>query len=382
MTENDELAKTYTYDAFNRLSTYTADGVTASYTYDGDNLRQSKTVNGSTVNHLLDGANVVADIYPDSTNIYVYGNGVELFKTGGQTSRYTKSYRGDVTAVTTGDTKTEYFYDAFGNKQTDTDTSTNPFEYCGEYFDDETGLIYLRNRYYDPTIGRFITEDPIRDGENWYVYAGNNPVNFVDFSGLYTLEIDEYGNAIVTIENGDTLSDIAKSQVNDASAWKKIDYKGDVNNLKVGEKININGIYNKYYPRPIEKEKFYKVAVGDTYIKVALQDNIIRTSLIDGYAKKLIKNSPNNAIAIALHEKEFYKNVFGESIEISDMSLAVEILGHAYPDALARKFNVKFVSRRTEIIDSGTKSVDRNRGVWDKLSLNLSFQEYVNIFSK
>ena len=170
-------------NAFNRLSTYTADGVTASYTYDGDNLRQSKTVNGSTVNHLLDGANVVAYIYPDSTNIYVYGNGVELFKTGGQTSRYTKSYRGDVTAVTTGDTKAEYFYDAFGNKQTDTDTSTNPFEYCGEYFDDETGLIYLRNRYYDPTNGRFVTEDPARDGENWYVYAGNNPVNFVDPDG-------------------------------------------------------------------------------------------------------------------------------------------------------------------------------------------------------
>ena len=74
----------------------------------------------------------------------LYGNGVELFKTGGQTSRYTNSYRGDVTAVTTGDTKAEYFYDAFGNKQTNTDTSTNPFEYCGEYFDDETGLIYLR----------------------------------------------------------------------------------------------------------------------------------------------------------------------------------------------------------------------------------------------
>ena len=184
MTENDELAKTYTYDAFNRLSTYTVDGVTASYTYDGDNLRQSKTVNGSTVNHLLDGANVVADIRPDSTNIYVYGNGVELFKTGGQTSRYTKSYRGDVTAVTTGDTKTEYFYDAFGNKQTDTDTSTNPFEYCGEYFDDETRLIYLRNRYYDPTNGRFVTEDPARDGENWYVYCENNPIMFVDTNGL------------------------------------------------------------------------------------------------------------------------------------------------------------------------------------------------------
>ncbi|MBR5236915.1 MAG: RHS repeat-associated core domain-containing protein [Clostridia bacterium] len=55
----------------------------------------------------------------------------------------------------------------------------------GEYFDEETGLIYLRNRYYDASTGRFITEDPIRDGLNWYAYCGNNPVNCVDPWGLY-----------------------------------------------------------------------------------------------------------------------------------------------------------------------------------------------------
>jgi len=58
------------------------------------------------------------------------------------------------------------------------------FRYCGEYFDEETGLIYLRNRYYDPSIGRFITEDPIKDGFNWYTYCGNNPVNRWDPWGL------------------------------------------------------------------------------------------------------------------------------------------------------------------------------------------------------
>ena len=42
---------------------------------------------------------------------------------------------------------------------------------------------YLRNRYYSPSIGRFITEDPIKDGLNWYVYCGNNPIKFVDYSG-------------------------------------------------------------------------------------------------------------------------------------------------------------------------------------------------------
>ena len=60
--------------------------------------------------------------------------------------------------------------------------------YCGEYTDTESGLIYLRNRYYDPSIGRFITEDPIRDGSNWYIYCDNNPVMYVDPLGLYNRE--------------------------------------------------------------------------------------------------------------------------------------------------------------------------------------------------
>lgn len=61
---------------------------------------------------------------------------------------------------------------------------TNPFRYCGEYQDLCSGLIYMRNRYYDPSIGRFITEDPARDGLNWYVYCGNSPVTLFDPSGL------------------------------------------------------------------------------------------------------------------------------------------------------------------------------------------------------
>ena len=65
----------------------------------------------------------------------------------------------------------------------------NPFRYAGEYQDLSSGLIYLRNRYYDPSIGRFISEDPARDGLNWYAYCGNNPVNAVDPWGLEYLVI-------------------------------------------------------------------------------------------------------------------------------------------------------------------------------------------------
>ena len=76
-----------------------------------------------------------------------------------------------------------YNYDAFGNQTTS--NGTNSMRYCGEYFDDTTGLIYLRARWMDSSSGRFLTEDPIRDGNNWYVYCNQNPIKFVDENGLF-----------------------------------------------------------------------------------------------------------------------------------------------------------------------------------------------------
>ncbi len=49
--------------------------------------------------------------------------------------------------------------------------------------EDETGLVYMRARYYEPLTGRFISEDPSRDGVNWYLYADGNPVGKVDAEG-------------------------------------------------------------------------------------------------------------------------------------------------------------------------------------------------------
>ena len=84
----------------------------------------------------------------------------------------------------TGAITKNYQFDAFGNELITNYNDTNPFRYCGEYYDAETGLIYLRNRYYDTVTGRFITEDPVKDGINWYVYANNSPLKYIDPLGL------------------------------------------------------------------------------------------------------------------------------------------------------------------------------------------------------
>jgi RHS repeat-associated protein len=76
-------------------------------------------------------------------------------------------------------------YSAFGGNLSETGTSPNRLQYTGRE-NDNTGLYYYRARYYDPEIGRFISEDPLGFGAgdvNFYVYVGNNPVNFNDPSG-------------------------------------------------------------------------------------------------------------------------------------------------------------------------------------------------------
>jgi RHS repeat-associated protein len=76
-------------------------------------------------------------------------------------------------------------YSAFGQSQPGTGASPSRLKYAGRE-DDGTGLYYYRARYYDPVIGRFISEDPLgfaAGDVNFYAYVGNNPVNANDPSG-------------------------------------------------------------------------------------------------------------------------------------------------------------------------------------------------------
>src|SRR5258708_6823474 len=68
---------------------------------------------------------------------------------------------------------------------------SNPFQYAGEYVDAESGLYYLRARYYDPTSSQFIARDPRGDETRQpYVYVTDSPLNATDPSGLYSTLTD------------------------------------------------------------------------------------------------------------------------------------------------------------------------------------------------
>ena len=67
-------------------------------------------------------------------------------------------------------------YEAFGSVARSNGTLSFEASYTGKEFDTDTGLYYFNARWYDPTLGRFITEDPARDGGNWFAYCGNNPM--------------------------------------------------------------------------------------------------------------------------------------------------------------------------------------------------------------
>jgi len=109
---------------------------------------------------------------------------------------FRKNILGDVIGVFNylGELVAEYAYDAWGNciilSQIDGIGDLNPIRYRSYYFDDETGLYYLINRYYDPEIGRFISPDSIEyldyrtiNGVNFYCYCLDNPVFYYDPNG-------------------------------------------------------------------------------------------------------------------------------------------------------------------------------------------------------
>ena len=124
---------------------------------------------------------------------------------------------GSITDITDchGTVLNHYAYDAFGNRTVEEETVENRFGFAGELLDAVTGQYYLRARFYNPVIARFLSEDTYYgDGLNLYAYGHNNPVRYVDPSGHEGLICSmKYGELKKKEAEGGTLSEKEKRQI-------------------------------------------------------------------------------------------------------------------------------------------------------------------------
>jgi RHS repeat-associated protein len=197
-------SKNFEYDANNRLTKVTkkSDGsLIASFEYDALDRRISKTTATRTTKYYYDGNSTIVLYETDgSGNLqarFIYGETGQLVSMirGSSTYFYHYNAHGDVVALTdsNGAVVAEYDYDAWGNPIATglEGTIENPYRYAGYRYDKEIGLYYLVARYYDSSIGTFITRDTFLGFEdepnswNLYSHTKKNTVMYVDPDGHF-----------------------------------------------------------------------------------------------------------------------------------------------------------------------------------------------------
>ena len=189
---------TYTWQNGRQLQKVQKSGVTAEFVYNADGLRVQKTVNGVVTKYTLHGKNVVHMTSGTDELHFFYDaqNRPAVVVYNGTAYAYVKSLQGDVIALLdgTGNVVVSYVYDAWGmpigksGTLAETLGTLNPFRYRGYVFDEETGLYYLRSRYYNPQWGRFVNADSLIVSENaisqnLFRYCKNSPISRKDTNG-------------------------------------------------------------------------------------------------------------------------------------------------------------------------------------------------------
>jgi len=179
----------YTFDCDNRLI-----GIdTAQFFYDGRGNRLKAIRGGVTTFYIYDPwGNLLAEA--DSNGItrkYIYGKGLLAMATSSDMYCYHFDATGNTIALTdmAQTVVNSYVYEPFGQVLAQQETVAQPFKFVGRFgvMAEQNGLYYMRARYYDPNVGRFISEDPLGFGGgdvNLLAYVRNNPVNAIDPLGL------------------------------------------------------------------------------------------------------------------------------------------------------------------------------------------------------
>ena len=271
---------TLTWEKGRRLKSASNGSESVTYTYDAFGMRRSKTVGGSKTEYVYEKGKLIREIRGSEKIDYLYGeDGIIGIKIGNEKYLYRKNVFGDVTEIYNeeGTLVGKYNYNAFGECEIETDeggiAEKNAIRYRGYYYDEETGFYYLKTRYYDPEIGRFITIDDTSylapdtiNGLNLYAYCGNNPV----------MNVDPEGNSSISMS---TIVDILSAlfEIGIGGTFALVGHI--VKNAPRPNNIGI-GIFNKYKTAYLGKLSKAANVLGKISTTVAIISTVI--SVMDG----------------------------------------------------------------------------------------------------
>ena len=229
----------YTFNALNQMTGVSGSPVgTFSYVYDPLGYQISSTVNGQTTNNLIDpfGLGNVAAQFNSSGNLvahYTYGLGlVSQVSVSGTSYYYDYNLQGSTVGITNaaGMYVNQYSYDPFGQVTTISAGIANPFTFVGQdgVSSDGNGLIDMRARYYDPSVGQFASTDPlglVGGDSNVRRFGQNEGVSKIDPTGLTD---DDPGNLTPLLDAIDSLDQHAFEQLTFDQLLNKA-IQGDLN---------------------------------------------------------------------------------------------------------------------------------------------------------
>ena len=209
---------TYTWTQGRKLSTVN-NGKKSQYFYDHTGRRARKTVDGVITDFRMAGELLMSQKAGDVTTYFSYDSAGNLIgmSAGRERYFYTRNAQNDITGLIdeNGTSVVQYQYDSWGKllgitgSLASTIGKRNPFRYRGYYYDDETGMYYIKNRYYAPDIKRFICSDEMvvtkASGDtlhnvNLFLYCDNNPLNRKETDGhLWTTILGAVYGAVKSI---------------------------------------------------------------------------------------------------------------------------------------------------------------------------------------
>lgn len=269
--------------------------------FDGEGLRYETEENGKIIRFLFDRGELAQEKLEDEEISYVRGyHPISLNRSGKDRNYFVQDEMGSTLFLLDQDheIRKTYRYDAFGTVMEETEDLQNRLSYTGQMYDGATGQYYLRARFYNPKLGRFMQEDTYRgDGLNLYAYCANNPVMYYDPSGYIGLcpqsKVKQY-------ENDNPLDDPKLKDIYDRWHQNGIDEAEALEYLRrFGNRPDVE--YLPYIDR-LTKEAYQNVLADEHYLlpetmyellqeKPYLRDPFIG-SAVDWEFKRLVDKSP------------------------------------------------------------------------------------------